>query len=57
MLKVNYFPHQMTIKLTEKGFLKKIRKAEQETSITPELGVNYGVGIAAAATNAVFSEG
>jgi hypothetical protein len=27
MLKVNYFPHQMAIKLAEKGFLEKDQKS------------------------------
>src|SRR5713101_338249 len=55
MLKVNYFPHQMAITLTENGSLVKTRKAEQETSITPEPGVDYGVGTTAVAVNAVSS--
>jgi hypothetical protein len=55
LLKVNYFPHQMAITLTEKGHSgKRARKAEQETSITPERGVDYGVGTVPAA-NAVLS--
>lgn len=48
VLKVNKNLHQMAIKLTENGFLEKTRKAEQEMPITPELGVNYGIGAAVA---------
>jgi len=54
VLKVNYFPHQMAIKLTEKGFLEKTRKAEQEMAITPEPDVHYGVGVASAASDGVI---
>jgi hypothetical protein len=55
VLKVNYFPHQMAITLTEKGHSgKRARKAEQETSITLERGVDYGVE-AVPAAKAVFS--
>ena len=46
----------MAITLTEKGLSGKIaRKAEQETSITPELGVNYGVGVRTGAANVILS--
>jgi hypothetical protein len=55
VLKVNYFPHQMAITLTEKGHSgKRARKAEQETSLTLERGVDYGVE-AVPAAKAVFS--
>ena len=47
----------MAIKLTEKGFLEKTRKAEQEMAITPELDVNYGVGVASFTPDGVILEG
>jgi hypothetical protein len=53
-LKVNYFPHQMAIKLTENGSLEKTRKAEQEMAITSEQDGDYGIG--AAAANVVSEE-